>query len=205
MSRYDVLQDTDPQMMIYNNEDNLSDNMKRWCGWSKPANVIDKYRGLTVDEIKDDLQKNAFPYAVAMENVLGDFNMATMIRNANAFGVKDFYYVGGKRKFDRRGCVGSYIYTPPTHIKEISSFIELKNKYKFVAIDNCPGAVDIQDYIWEPNTLVVFGEEGRGISDELLSHCDDKVQIPMFGSVRSLNVGCASSIVMYDITNKLKK
>jgi tRNA G18 (ribose-2'-O)-methylase SpoU len=74
----------------------------------------------------------------------------------------------------------------------------LKSQYRFVAIEcnierNC---VSLYDYKIQPNTLFIFGEESKGLSDEMLDLCDDYVFIPMVGSVRSLNVGTASGILM---------
>ena len=72
-----------------------------------------------------------------------------------------------------------------------------------MAIDNVPGAIPITSYQWDPETFMIFGEERRGLSPMALGMADDIVYIPQLGSVRSLNVGTASGIVMYDYVTKL--
>jgi tRNA G18 (ribose-2'-O)-methylase SpoU len=160
-------------------------------------NVLNKYAGWTTELIREDVQKNTLPYACMMSHVEGDFNISTALRNANAFGCKEFFYFGTK-KWDRRGSVGTYHYSNITHLKTFEDIKELKNTYRFVAIEcnidrNCKS---IFDYKIQPNTLFIFGEETKGLDNDILDLCDDYVYIPMIGSVRSLNVGTASGILM---------
>ncbi len=167
----------------------------------KPRNIIDSYRSWTDDLIKEDLQKKAFPYAVLMTHVQGDFNIGTVIRNANAFGAKNVFYYG-TRKWDRRGTVGSHIRTPVQYLSSLEEIIELKKEYTLVALEQTSQAVKLPDFVWPDKFLLVVGEEGPGIAEECLDLCDLFVEIPMFGSVRSLNVGTASGIAMNDFVSK---
>jgi tRNA G18 (ribose-2'-O)-methylase SpoU len=160
-------------------------------------NVLDKYKQWSVELIREDVQKNTFPYACLMSHVDGDFNLSSAIRNANAFGCKELFYYG-QRSWDRRGSVGTHNYSLVTHLKDMDAIKELKKQYRFVAIEcnierNC---TSMFTYKIQPNTLFIFGEESKGLSDDILDICDDYVFIPMAGSVRSLNVGTASGIIM---------
>ncbi len=166
-------------------------------------NVNNKYKGWLEDLIREDVSKNSFPYAVMMEHIDGDFNIGTMVRNANAFGASEVFYVG-KRRWDRRGAVGTHNYTNITYLETMEDVASLAEKYVLVGVDNVPGSVPIKDFQWANNTLMVFGEEGRGLTPEILKYCSAIVEIPMHGSVRSLNVGTASGIVMFDYVNKFK-
>lgn len=192
------------RLLMNDPPEELSENMKRWTEWAQSRNVVDKYKLCTNEEIQEDLKKNALPYAIAFENLLGDFNLASAIRNSNAFQARDFYYLG-KKRYDKRGACGSYIYTPPTHLSSLDELRTLKSQYKFIAIDNMPGAISLNDYHWEPNTMIIFGEEGRGISEELQKECEEMVYIPQFGSIRSLNVATSSGIIMNAICTQFKK
>jgi len=169
-------------------------------------NTLDKYAQWSVDLIKEDVQKNTLAYACLMSHVEGDFNMSTAIRNANAFGCKELFYFGQKR-WDKRGSVGTHHYSLVSHLKDVDAIKALKSQYKFVAIEcniqrNC---VSLFDYKVEPNTLFIFGEESKGLSDEVLDLCDDFVFIPMIGSVRSLNVGTASGILMSEAMKQISR
>jgi tRNA G18 (ribose-2'-O)-methylase SpoU len=167
-------------------------------------NVIDEFKSLSGDEIRQRLEDRAFPYAVLLESWLHDFNIGTAIRNANAFGAKEIFYVGNK-KFDRRGCAGCYHYTPLKWLPTIDDLLKLKERYVFIGVDNIPGAKPINDYDYEPNTLFIFGSEGVGITPAMQAMCDDMIYIKQYGSIRSLNCGTASGIVLCDYTMKYER
>jgi len=165
-------------------------------------NVNDIYKAWTEDLIREDLKKRAFNFAVLMENFVGDFNIGSVLRSCNAFGGKEMYYYGRKH-YDRRGTVGTHHYTSMVHIPEYKHLLELKKKYTFVALENTvPGAKPLSDFVWPNNPLIIVGEEGCGITNDMLSICDKFVFIPQYGSVRSLNAAVASSIAMNDFVSK---
>jgi len=166
-------------------------------------NVIDKYKGWEIDLIREDLNKNKFPYAVAMQHIDGDFNFSTVVRNANAFGANEVFYIGGKKHWDTRGDVGTRHYSHVQFIRTPEEFVKLKERYVFVGMENnVPGCVSIKDFVWPKNSLIIIGEERSGIVPDILNICDHLVYINMVGSVRSLNAGCASAIAMFDYVNK---
>lgn len=164
-------------------------------------NVADRFKPFPDEEVRKTLAKEAFPFAVCFEHWIGDFNMGTGIRNANAFGAREVFYLGDK-KWDRRAAVGVHNYTNVQWLPTIDDLVKLQEKYVIVGIDNVPGSCAIRHYHWPQNTLMVFGEEGVGLTPAMQSFCRDVVEIPMYGSVRSLNCGVASGIVMYDYTEK---
>lgn len=171
-------------------------------------NVIDFYKGWELDAIRADLDTNRLPFIAAFEHVNGDFNKATGIRNTNGFLGREVWIVGEQAKrYDKRGTVGTHHYE---HVKYYESWVEAclsmkmsDTDYQFIAVDNVSDAVPITDFKWPEKTVMMFGEEQRGLSDYALSLADDIVYIPMRGSVRSFNVGTASGIAMYDYTMKM--
>jgi tRNA G18 (ribose-2'-O)-methylase SpoU len=166
-------------------------------------NVADRFKDKTEEEIKATLKKLSWPFAVCFEHWIGDFNLGTGIRNANAFNAREVFYLGDK-KWDRRSAVGVHNYTEVQWIPTIEEFMKLNERYVIVGIDNVPGAVPLSKYKFEPNTLLVFGEEGVGLTPAMQSFCRDIVEIEMYGSVRSLNCGVASGIVMHDFTRQMR-
>jgi len=172
----------------------------RWNSWT--YNVEDRFKGKSKEEIRHVLRTTSHPFAVLMEHWQGDFNIGTMIRNANAFNAeKVFYY--GKKKYDRRGTVGTHHYVDLRHIDDLDVLLSLKSDYIFVCLDNIAGSTPMKDFEWPENTLMIFGEEGIGLTDEILELADHVVSITQYGSVRSMNVGTTSGIAMYDYTKKL--
>jgi len=174
---------------------------EQWTGWTR--NVIDEYKDIPTEQIKEILQSKAHSFAVLMEQWQGDFNFSTLVRNANAFNAKEVFYLG-RKKWDRRGAVGTHHYININYLGDdsegIDNLLKLKEKYHIVAIEN--NSVDSKrpynliDYKWPKNSLMIFGEEGQGVSPQLLALADDIVEIKQFGSVRSLNVGTTSGIIM---------
>lgn len=165
-------------------------------------NVIDRYKLMSDDLIIGDLNERRFNFSVFLQNLAGDFNKASVIRSNNAFCGKEVIIFGDKQ-WDKRGACGSYKYEQFRHVKELSELDGLFEEYdEVIAIDNIATAVPIQHHQWnsDKNTLFVFGEEGIGICPEILQKCDVTLYIPQFGAIRSINVACAASIVMYEYT-----
>jgi tRNA G18 (ribose-2'-O)-methylase SpoU len=169
-------------------------------------NIIDHYAYWNDDAIRADLDTKRFNYSVVCCNIGNDFNIATVIRNANAFLAKEVVIYGHK-KYDRRGTVGTHHYTNFRHVRDIDSLSSKSvgtdecgrpRQVRIIGIDNVAEATDINQYEFDPNVhyIMVFGQEQIGIPDSVLNMCNDIVYIPQYGSVRSINVGCASSIIM---------
>ncbi len=173
-------------------------------------NVLDHLKTSTVDEIKDYCKNTCIDAGVAMMHVNGDFNLSTLVRNANFFGFKEAFYVGGSKQWDRRGTVGTHHYTDLKHIKTEEDFIDYikDNEYTLIAVENnIPKYSDKTVSIFNQwaftgvdkpidKPMFVFGEEKSGLSDYMLDNAETVITIPAFGSVRSLNVGTTSGIVM---------
>ena len=175
-----------------------------------PRNIIDKYSSWTTEDIRLDVQRHTFPYAVLMENWGGDFNQSCLIRSANAFGVRKVFYLKRGKKYDRRGTVGTHHYTDVQHLSTIGQVRALKEKYRIIGIENgIKEAKEIKEFDWDSlakesrEPLFVFGEERCGVSPELLKLCDDYIYIRQWGSVRSMNVASCASIVLHETVSNL--
>ncbi len=173
---------------------------------SDPRNVLDKYKGWELELIKEDVQRKTFPFAVLMGQLDHDFNIGTVIRSANGLGAKEIFYYGPKKHFDRRGAAGTYKYS---HVEYLPGGLEevanLRERYTLVALETGEDSVEIEDFVWPDNSLIVVGEESLGIEPDLLKICQHKVRIPLLGSVRSYNAAVAISIAMYDYLAKYRK
>lgn len=193
---------TNPDMALNSprHQEVMNESTDRFRLWQR--NVADRFKSMPDEEVKAELQRTANPFAVCFENWTGDFNIATGIRSANAFNAKAVYYVGNK-KWDRRGAVGVHNYTDVIFIPTIEDLIELKKQYTFVGVDNVPGSKSIDNHIWKENSLLIFGEEGTGLTPTMQTLCDVIVEIPMYGSVRSLNCATAAGIVMYSFVSEI--
>jgi tRNA G18 (ribose-2'-O)-methylase SpoU len=161
-------------------------------------NVIDKYRNLSMELIVDDLDSARSELEIAVENLERDFNMGTIVRNANAFNVKKVHVIG-RKQWNKRGAMKTDAYLHIQYYASPAEFFEAMNAAgrEVIAIDIVEGAVALGSTTLPQNAVLVFGAEGPGLSEELLAGASKVVHIEQFGSTRSVNVGVASGIAMY--------
>jgi len=172
-----------------------------------PRNIIDYYKYWQHDAIVADLDTKRHNFSILCSNIGYDFNLGSIVRVANAFLAKEVIIYGRKR-YDRRGAVGTHLYTHFQHVKQTDNLDKVFSQYdQIVGIDNLPGAKAIEDFEWNPSmkTLICFGQEQIGLPAEVIQQCHKVLYIRQYGSVRSLNVGCASAIVMYDYVKKIQE
>ena len=171
-------------------------------------NIIDHYHYWKHDAILADLDGKRHDYSVLCTNLHNDFNIATVVRNANAFLAQEVI-IYGKKQWDRRGAVGTHNYNRMSYFKE-DEHGQLMDKifdYHIVCVDNIEGSRDISTLDWpeEKHTLLVFGQEQVGVPKEFIEVADDIAYIPQYGTVRSLNVGTASGIAMHEYCSKINR
>lgn len=161
-------------------------------------NVVDKYRHVPVEAIVADLDSSRAELEVAVENLERDFNMGTIVRNANAFNVAKVHIIG-RRQWNKRGAMKTDAYLHLEYHASVEDFmksVQTRNK-AVIAVDIVPGAIPLGQTELPKNAVLVFGSEGTGLSDTLLEKAEQVVMIEQFGSTRSINVGVASGIAMY--------
>lgn len=166
-------------------------------------NVIDHYKYWDHEAIIADQDKNRSEMIIACENFANDFNIASVIRSSNAFLCKKVYVIGFK-KFDRRGCCGSYKYEHLENVESFSNVILDNPEHVPIALDNIDNAKNIYDFSWPKKVILLLGQESVGISSESLKLCKDTVYIQQFGAVRSLNVSCAATVAMSFYRNQFR-
>ncbi len=161
-------------------------------------NVIDKYRDLPVEVIVEDLDSSRSELEIAVENLERDFNMGTIIRNANAFNVAKVHIIG-RRQWNKRGAMKTDAYLHIKYHTSVEAFLVAmhQNNKRVIAVDIVEGAKDLNSYAMPQNAVLVFGSEGDGLSETLLHGAENVVKIEQFGSTRSVNVGVAAGIAMY--------
>ena len=161
-------------------------------------NLVDEYKGMSNEEVFDALSKKRNSLEVAIENVEHDFNIGTVVRNANSFNVSKVHIIG-KKKYNRRGAMCTDKYLEICHHETIEDFLKSQEGRELVAIENnTPRALPLHEKSFKDNTTLIMGSEGNGISAELLEKADDVRYIESFGSTRSVNVGVAAGIAMYE-------
>ncbi len=161
-------------------------------------NVVDKYRYWTREAIVADLDTTRFPFHVAIENWEHDFNIGTVVRNANAFHASAVHIVG-RRRWNRRGAMVTDRYHHVHHHPEVEGFVEwaASESLDVIGIDNLPGSRPIEHAVLPERCVLVFGQEGPGLSYTIRDAVAQVLSISQFGSTRSINAGVASGIAMH--------
>lgn len=166
-------------------------------------NIDERFRWWDHEAIVDELDKERSPLISVFVNEIGDFNLSSAIRSGLWY-LSGKTYIVGRRKWDRRGAVGSHLYQNLVYFPDMESAItDLRDKgYRIVAAEVDERGVSLPSYQWVDKSAVIYGEEGAGISQETLAMVDDIVEIPRRGSIRSLNVAATASTFLYDYSVK---
>ena len=159
-------------------------------------NVVDRYRYWTVEAIVADLDTRRHPFAVAIENWKHDLNIGTVVRTANAFNASEVVIVGNRR-WNRRGAMVTDRYMHVRHVETVHELVASAAGYRIVAVDNLPGAAPIESVTLPRNALLLFGQEGTGLSPEATHAASVVCSIAQYGSTRSINAGVAAGIAMH--------
>ena len=168
-------------------------------------NVVEAYRYWRHDAIVADLDTRRHELHIAVENWGHDFNIGSVIRTANAMNVAAFHIVG-KRRWNRRGAMVTDRYQREHHHRDIAAFAEWAasqpgdtpgTSLPLLAVDNLPGAVPLETYPLPRRCVLLFGQEGPGLTPEALAAAEAVLEIAQFGSTRSMNAGAAAAIAMH--------
>jgi len=160
--------------------------------------VVDRYRYWTQQAIVADLDERRHDVHVAIENWMHDLNIGTVVRNANAFLAREVHVVGEKR-WNRRGAMVTDRYQHLRHHPTMESFVAWARAADLpvIAVDNLPGAVPLETVDLPRRCVLLFGQEGPGLSAAAREQVDLVCSIAQYGSTRSINAGVASGIALH--------
>ncbi|PPF78226.1 TrmH family RNA methyltransferase [Pseudoclavibacter sp. Z016] len=161
-------------------------------------NVIDRYRYWSMEAIVADLDTKRHAFHVAIENWQHDMNIGSIVRSANAFAA-DTVHIVGKRRWNKRGAMVTDRYQHVVHHETVEAFIAWARSegMPVLAIDNVPGCVPIETYELPERCVLLFGQEGPGVSAEAVEVSDAVLEISQFGSTRSINASAAAAVAMH--------
>ncbi|OFS22447.1 RNA methyltransferase [Corynebacterium sp. HMSC04H06] len=161
-------------------------------------NVVDAYRYWRREAIVADIDSRRHSLHIAIENFENDSNIGTVVRTANAFAV-DTVHIVGRRRWNRRGAMVTDRYQHLTHHDTVEQLLEwaVQAGLTVVAIDNTPGCVPLETAELPEKCLLLFGQEGPGVSQSAQDGAVMTCSIAQFGSTRSINAGVAAGIAMH--------
>src|SRR5690606_29720003 len=162
-------------------------------------NVIDRYRYWRMEAIVADLDTRRHPFHVAIENWQHDMNIGSIVRSANAF-LADTVHIIGRRRWNRRGAMVTDRYQHVRHHEDVAAFAEWARSAELpiIAVDNVDGSVPVDRAELPERCVLLFGQEGPGLSAEALAAASGHVEITQYGSTRSMNASAAAAVIMYE-------
>lgn len=161
-------------------------------------NVLDQYRYWTNAAIVADLDTRRHAFHVAIENWQHDMNIGTVVRTANAFNAAAVHILG-RRRWNRRGAMVTDRYMHLMHHDTVEALMRWaeSSSLAVIAVDLVPGAVPIETVDLPERCVLLFGQEGPGLSAEVCERATMVCSIAQFGSTRSINAGVAAGIAMH--------
>jgi tRNA G18 (ribose-2'-O)-methylase SpoU len=161
-------------------------------------NVVDAFRYWRVEAIVAELDTRRHPFHVAIENWEHDFNIGSVVRTANAFNAAGVHVVG-RRRWNRRGAMVTDRYLHVHHHEDAAALAAWADAagLPLLGVDNLPGAVPLEDTELPRECVLVFGQEGPGLSEATRAACRQVLSIAQYGSTRSINAGAAAAIAMH--------
>lgn len=189
--------------------------------WLNPEtdtrNISDEFKGMSTEIIRMSLQSRRVPAVNIAMNLTHDFNKSSVLRSNECFAFREFVLFNkpndqdeksteGIKKFDRRGSVGMQNYANIVHTADwFTTLQQYKDEgYTIFAVDNIASynPQPIYDAVLPLKTVFVYGEEGLGLSDEVIKACDQMIYIEQYGICRSLNISQAAAICMYEYSRQ---
>ncbi|MGW5363145.1 TrmH family RNA methyltransferase [Actinopolymorpha pittospori] len=161
-------------------------------------NVVDRYRYWRREAVVADLDEQRHDFHVAIENWQHDFNIGSVVRTANAFLAREVHVVG-RRRWNRRGAMVTDRYQHVRHHPDVEALAAWAGEQglPLLGVDNLPGSVPLETYDLPRACVLVFGQEGPGLSREAWKACTDVLSIAQYGSTRSINAGAAAAVAMH--------
>ncbi len=162
-------------------------------------NVVDAYRYWTMDAIVADLDAKRHPFHVAIENWQHDLNIGSIVRSANAFLAAEVHIIG-KKRWNRRGAMVTDRYQHVRHHEDVAAFAAWAREagLPVIAVDNVEGSVAVDRAALPRECVLLFGQEGPGLSAEAIAAATGVVEITQYGSTRSINAASAAAVIMYE-------
>ena len=158
------------------------------------------------------LTKPKIPLVVVLDNVTNSYNIGAFIRLADAFAIKKVIVCGvgaltiSDKKMKKASrdeakwvCV-EYCYSTTACLQTL-----LDDGYAVHSVELCHESVDYTNITYPAKSVLVLGNERKGVSETALALSHHQIHIPMFGMGNSLNVSTAGAIVLAECANQIRK
>ena len=164
---------------------------------------------LNVEEFK---KTSKIPLIVILDNIRSLNNIGSVFRTSDAFVIEKIYLCGitaqPPHKEIHKTALGSTESVTWEYVEDTLELVEKlkESNIKVASIEQAENATLLQDFKIEPNEkyAVIFGNEVKGVQQEVVSASDYCIEIPQFGTKHSLNISVSCGVVLWDLFKKMK-
>ena len=165
---------------------------------------------LSIDGFK---QANKTPIIIVLDNIRSLNNIGSVFRTSDAFLIEKIYLCGITAKPPHKdihktalGSTETVDWEYAEHTLELVEKLKAEN-YKVISVEQAEQALMLNDFNIETNTkyALVFGNEVKGVSQDVVNASDVVIEIPQFGTKHSLNISVSCGVVIWDFFSKLTK
>lgn len=145
---------------------------------------------------------------VALDGVQDPGNLGTIIRTAVAAGAKGIFLLKGTVDPYNEKCIRSTMSAlcniPIFEDVTLSEFYDfIKDNTIKTYVTSLENAKPYHTISYPKRTMIILGNEGNGVSREIIEMCDQAITIPMYGDIESLNVSIAAALCMYKVREQI--
>jgi tRNA G18 (ribose-2'-O)-methylase SpoU len=156
------------------------------------------------------LQKPKLPLIVVLDNVTNSYNIGSFIRLADAFAIEKIIVCGELTISDKKLRKASrneakWVTVEYSDSTTTSLQALLDENYTVFSVELCHESVDYKEISYPKASVLVLGNERKGVSEAALKLSHHQIHIPMFGMGNSLNVSTAGAIVLAECASQVRK
>lgn len=193
--------EADTEIYILDNE--LFDYISKTKNSQGILMIVEGRDTTSISELSSLLSMDKNLSVLVMENLQDPGNLGTMLRTAYAFGYDAAITVGNSARVNQekvlRSAMGAAFHMPIFEIKDINKLTELLKTNEVDILAMTLEGVDLSEYKRDKKISLWIGNEGNGLTDNLISLADSKITIPMPGGAESLNAAIAAAIALYEL------
>ena len=175
---------------------------------------MQKLKNEELERISANEYKNSVktPVVIVLDNIRSMNNIGSAFRTADSFLIEEILLTGITAQPPHReinktalGATDSVPWRYFAHPTDALDYLH-KKKYQVLAVEQAHESTQLQNFNPQTNTkyALVFGNEVKGVSDEVMEQVDGCLEIPQKGSKHSLNISVSIGIVLWDFAQKMK-
>ncbi len=156
------------------------------------------------------LKQPKLPLVLVLDHVTNSYNIGSFIRLADAFAIEKIIVCGELTISDKKLKKASrneakWVCVEYSDSTTVTLQTLLDENYKVFSVELCHESVDYKEVTYPAASVLVLGNERKGVSEAALKLSHQHIHIPMFGMGNSLNVSTAGAIVLAECASQIRK